>query len=113
MQFYTSVADAVDVPIMVQDCPQVVGYGLTAGMIAQMAERCSNIQYVKVGGAARVASDGSAARAKLGDRLAMLVGWGGIGFIEALERGAVGCMPGADAIGPMAQRLRALYGGRY
>ena len=40
---------------------------------------------------------------QVGDRLKMLVGWGGIGFIEALERGAVGCMPGADAIGPMRQ----------
>ena len=88
--------------IMVQDCPQVVGYGLTAGMIAQMAERCSNIQYVKLE-AQPAWPLMEALREQSGDRLAMLVGWGGIGFIEALERGAVGCMPGADAIGPMAQ----------
>ena len=102
VQFYTAVADAVDVPIMIQDCPQVVGYGLTAGMIAQMAERCSNIQYVKLE-AQPAWPLMEALREQSGDRLAMLVGWGGIGFIEALERGAVGCMPGADAIGPMAQ----------
>ena len=102
VQFYTVVADAVDVPIMVQDCPQVVGYGLTAGMITQMAERCSNIQYVKLE-AQPAWPLMEALREQSSDRLAMLVGWGGIGFIEALERGAVGCMPGADAIGPMAQ----------
>ncbi len=102
MQFYTAVADAVDVPIMVQDCPQVVGYGLTASAIAQMAERCANIQYVKLE-AQPAWPLMEALREHSGDRLAMLVGWGGIGFIEALERGAVGCMPGADAIGPMAQ----------
>ena len=60
VQFYTAVADAVNVPIMVQDCPQVVGYGLTAGMITQMAERCSNIQYVKLEAQARLAAHGSA-----------------------------------------------------
>ena len=54
-----------------------------------------------------------ALREQSGDRLAMLVGWGGIGFIEALERGAVGCMPGADAIGPMAQVYERYMAGRY
>lgn len=101
-QFYTAVAEAVDVPIMVQDCPQVVGYGLTANVIAQMAEQCPRIQYVKLE-AQPAWPLMEALKEQVGDRLKMLVGWGGIGFIEALERGAVGCMPGADAIGPMAQ----------
>lgn len=101
-QFYTAVAEAADVPIMVQDCPQVVGYGLSANVIAQMADQCPNIQYVKL--EAQPAWPLMEALKELaGDRLKMLVGWGGIGFIEALERGAVGCMPGADAIGPMRQ----------
>ncbi len=101
-QFYTAVAAAADVPIMVQDCPQVVGYGLTADIIGQMAARSPNIRYVKLE-AQPAWPLMEALRAQLGDRLEMLVGWGGIGFIEALERGAVGCMPGADAISPMAQ----------
>jgi 4-hydroxy-tetrahydrodipicolinate synthase len=102
VQFYGAVAQTVDVPILVQDCPQVVGYGLTAATIAQMAEQCSNIEYVKLE-AQPAWPLMEALRKQLGDRLRMLVGWGGIGFIEALERGAVGCMPGADAIGPMRQ----------
>lgn len=102
VQFYTTVAEAVDVPIMVQDCPQVVGYGLTASVIAQIAEQCPNIQYVKLE-AQPAWPLMEALKEQCGDRLKMLVGWGGIGFIEALERGAVGCMPGADAIGPMRQ----------
>jgi 4-hydroxy-tetrahydrodipicolinate synthase len=101
-QFYTAVAEAVDVPIMVQDCPQVVGYGLSANVIAQMADQCPNIQYVKLE-AQPAWPLMEALKDQVGDRLKMLVGWGGIGFIEALERGAVGCMPGADAIGPMRQ----------
>ena len=101
-QFYTAVAEVVDVPIMVQDCPQVVGYGLSAGVIAQMADQCPNIQYVKLE-AQPAWPLMEALKDQVGDRLKMLVGWGGIGFIEALERGAVGCMPGADAIGPMRQ----------
>ncbi len=101
-QFYTAVAEAVDVPIMVQDCPQVVGYGLSASVITQMAEHCANIQYVKLE-AQPAWPLMEALKEQAGDRLQMLVGWGGIGFIEALERGAVGCMPGADAIGPMRQ----------
>lgn len=118
-QFYAAVAGAVDVPIMVQDCPQVVGYGLSASVIAQMAEQCLNIQYVKLE-AQPAWPLMEALKEQAGDRLQMLVGWGGIGFIEALERGAVGCMPGADAIGPMRQvyerymagdiaRARAIY----
>lgn len=102
VQFYTAVAEAVDVPIMVQDCPQVVGYGLSAGVIAQMAEQCTNIKYVKLE-AQPAWPLMEALKEQAGDRLQMLVGWGGIGFIEALERGAVGCMPGADAIRPMRQ----------
>lgn len=101
-QFYAAIAEAVDVPIMVQDCPQVVGYGLNAGVIAQMAEQCPKIQYVKLE-AQPAWPLMEALNEQCGDRLKMLVGWGGIGFIEALERGAVGCMPGADAIGPMRQ----------
>lgn len=101
-QFYTAVAEAVDVPIMVQDCPQVVGYGLSASVIAQMAEQCSNIQYVKLE-AQPAWPLMEALKEQAGDRLRLLVGWGGIGFIEALERGVVGCMPGADAIRPMRQ----------
>ena len=99
-QFYAAVAEAVDVPIMVQDCPQVVGYGLSASVIAQMADRNPNIQYVNLE-AQPAWPLMEALKEQVGDRLKMLVGWGGIGFIEALERGAVGCMPGADAIGPM------------
>ena len=102
LQFYTAVAGAVDVPIMVQDCPQVVGYGLAANVIAQMADQCPSIQYVKLE-AQPAWPLMEALKDQVGDRLKMLVGWGGIGFIEALERGAVGCMPGADAIGPMRQ----------
>ncbi len=101
-QFYAAIAENVDVPIMVQDCPQVVGYGLTANVIAQMAEECPSIQYVKLE-AQPAWPLMEALKDQVGDRLKMLVGWGGIGFIEALERGAVGCMPGADAIGPMGQ----------
>ncbi len=101
-QFYAAVAEAVDVPIMVQDCPQVVGYGLSAGVIAQMAEQCPNIQYVKLEAQPSWPLM-EALKEQCGAQLKMLVGWGGIGFIEALERGAVGCMPGTDAIGPMRQ----------
>lgn len=101
-QFYTAVAEAADVPVMVQDCPQVVGYGLSAGVIAQMADQCPNIRYVKLE-AQPAWPLMEALKDQVGDRLKMLVGWGGIGFIEALERGAVGCMPGADAIAPMKQ----------
>ena len=119
VEFYTAVGNAVDAPIMVQDCPQVVGYGLTAGVIGQMADSCPNVQYVKLE-AQPAWPLMEALKEQAGARLQMLVGWGGIGFIEALERGAVGCMPGADAIGPMAQvyghymagdiqRARAIY----
>ena len=109
-QFYAAVAEAVDVPIMVQDCPQVVGYGLSAGVIAQMAEQCPNIQYVKLE-AQPAWPLMEALKEQCGDQLKMLVGWGGIGFIEALERGAVGCMPGADAIGAMRQVYDRYVGG--
>ena len=118
-QFYAAIAEAVDVPIMVQDCPQVVGYGLNANVIAHMAEQCPNIQYVKLE-AQPAWPLMEALKDQAGSRLELLVGWGGIGFIEALERGAVGCMPGADAIGPMRlvyehylagdfERARAIY----
>jgi len=102
VKHYVALAEAAAIPLIVQDCPQVVGYGISVDALARMAEASANIQYVKLE-AQPSAPLMNALKARLGDRLAMIVGWGGIGFIEAMQRGAVACMPGTYLLRPLVQ----------
>jgi 4-hydroxy-tetrahydrodipicolinate synthase len=101
-----AIADAADRPILVQDSPQVTGVTLEVGTLAAIAREVPLAVAVKseIPGALAKAS---AIRA---EGLELIAGWGGLGYLEQVDRGASGCYPGADlgpAIAAIDRSLRA------
>jgi 4-hydroxy-tetrahydrodipicolinate synthase len=90
--YYRQIGKAVSIPIMIQDAPQLTGVSMSPALWARLAEDVSTIRYVKAEGT----PGGPAITETLalcGGRVAMFSGWGGLGALDALERGAVGSMP--------------------
>jgi 2-keto-3-deoxy-L-arabinonate dehydratase len=107
--YFKVVADAIDIPIMIQDAP-MAGTALSAPFLAKMAQEIPNLSYFKieVGGTAsklreliRLAGD-----AVIGP----FDGEEGITLLADLDAGATGTMPSAlypEALGPIVRHYLA------
>ncbi len=96
VRHFCAVADAAGLPILIQDSPQVTGVTLDVPTLVAIAEANPLVVAVKseIPGAGRKAS-------AIGDSgLELVAGWGGLHYLEQVERGAVGCFPGCD-MGPV------------
>lgn len=93
--YYLQVAGAVDISIMVQDAPQLTGVSMTPALWADLARAADNIAYIKAEGTPQGVTI-SATLEQSDGRLQVFCGWGGLGIIDALERGAIGSMPAAN-----------------
>ena len=109
--FYRTVSDAIDIPIMIQDAP-VAGTPLSAPFLAQMAREIEHVSYFKI--------ETPQAAAKLCDLLALggdsIVGpWDGeeaITLLADLEAGATGAMTGGGYPDGIRQITDAWFAGR-
>ena len=92
---FGAIAEATGLPILVQDSPQVTGVTLEVSTLAAIA--------VAVPLAASVKSEtpgaGTKASAIRAEGLELIAGWGGLSYLEQIDRGAQGCYPGCD-LGP-------------
>jgi dihydrodipicolinate synthase/N-acetylneuraminate lyase len=93
---YVKLSEASDVPVMVQHSPHIPQYGhlkLEVEHLAEMAQRSSNIRYFKIEGPG--APDRMRAlKPLLPDGVKLFGGVGGISFLEELEVGVAGVIPG-------------------
>ncbi len=103
-----TIASAVDIPIMIQDAPQLTGVSMTPALWVDLARQAANIAYVKAEGTPQGATI-SATLAQSDGRLRVFCGWGGLGIIDALERGARGSMPAANFTDVFARIHAAWY----
>jgi 4-hydroxy-tetrahydrodipicolinate synthase len=92
LDYYGRIGAAAGVPLIVQDAPQLTGVAMSPALWARMAERIPTLRYVKVEGMPQGATI-SESRRLAGERLTVFCGWGGLGILDALERGAAGSMP--------------------
>jgi 2-keto-3-deoxy-L-arabinonate dehydratase len=106
--YYQAVADAIDIPIMVQDAP-VSGVSLSVEFLAQLAKDIPQVSYIKAempGAAAKL----RALIAQAGDALAgPFDGEESITLLPDLDAGATGTMPSAmipDALRLVCDRYR-------
>jgi 4-hydroxy-tetrahydrodipicolinate synthase len=90
--YYRQIGEAVSIPVMIQDAPQLTRVSMSPGLWARLSADVSTIQYVKAEGTPGGPVITETLRLSEG-RLAMFSGWGGLGAIDAFERGAVGSMP--------------------
>lgn len=94
VDYFHAIADAIDIPIMIQDAP-MSGTPLSAAFLARLAQEISHVQYVKV--------ESANAAAKLRQLIALageslpgpFDGEESITLIPDLEAGATGTMPSA------------------
>lgn len=107
--YFRAVADAIDIPIMVQDAP-VSGVGLSAAFLAGLAREIPQLSYIK----AEMPGAATKLRALIelaGDALAgPFDGEEAITLIPDLDAGATGTMPSAlvpDALRLVLDRYRA------
>lgn len=108
---FAAVAEAVEVPVVVQDSPQLTGVVMPPAFLIELARRAPNIRYVKIEGLSAGRSISVVVEA-LGPGFGVLCGWGGLGLLDALRRGACGCMPGADFAPALVAVYEAFEGGQ-
>lgn len=89
-----AVADAVSLPVMVQYAPGNTGVTVPPAAFAEVSERHPNVTRYKVectppGGYVSALLDAAP------DEVEVLIGSGGKQYVEALDRGAAGVVPGA------------------
>ena len=95
LQHVSAIAAAADLPLLLQDSPQVSGVTLEVATIASVAEAQPPLVAVK----SEIPGAGGKASAIHAAGLELVAGWGGLNYLEQLARGAVGCFPGCD-LGP-------------
>jgi 4-hydroxy-tetrahydrodipicolinate synthase len=92
--YYQRVGRAVEIPVIIQDAPQLTGVAMGPALWAELAEAVDTIRYVKAEGVPQGQTLTETIE-RSGGRLQVFCGWGGLSMIDALERGAVGSMPAA------------------
>lgn len=94
IRFFGQVADAVDLPIGVQNAPEYIGIGLSPAGIATLARQHENFTVLKGEGA--VLGVRAIIEATEG-RLSVFNGRGGLELIDNLRAGCAGMVPGAES----------------
>ena len=105
--YYKMISDAVSIPIMIQDAPLLTGVNIGAAQMARMAKECANVKLTKVE-APPTALKVTEVKQACGDSLVIFGGLNGHFFLEELQRGARGTMPGSDLM-PMFVNVWNLY----
>jgi 4-hydroxy-tetrahydrodipicolinate synthase len=91
---YRTVAEAVDLPIVVQDYPPACGYTLEAGLLARIAREVPAARTIKLEDPPTPFKTSRVLAAAGETRLSVLGGLGGVFLLEELLAGAAGVMTG-------------------
>ncbi len=109
LRFFGEVADAVDLPLGVQNAPQYLGIGLSNTGLAELCAQHENFKIVKI-------EDGPLALPPLLEetegKLDIFVGRAGLEALEVLRAGACGLIPGFESFDRMAELFDCLRDGR-
>jgi 2-keto-3-deoxy-L-arabinonate dehydratase len=110
LSYYQRIGQATPLPLIVQDAPQLTGVAMSPALWARMAEQIPTVRAIKVEGTPQ-GSTITETRELTGDHLGIFCGWGGLGILDALERGAVGSMPAPNFTALFVQIQRSYEGG--
>jgi 4-hydroxy-tetrahydrodipicolinate synthase len=91
--FFTSVAQSVSVPVVIQDAPEYLGVTVDPGTVHRAAEEAPNIVAAKL----ETGPEGIEHwRSALGQAFLVFGGNGGLFLLDCIRAGADGVMPGCD-----------------
>lgn len=94
LDYYRRVAGAAGRPLILQDAPQLTGVTMAPELWARMAREIPLLRAIKVEGTPQGTTISETRRLVAeSDQVAIFCGWGGLGILDALERGAAGSMP--------------------
>lgn len=86
---------AVDLPLMIQYAPETTGVPVDLEVFERLSVEVDNVDYFKIE-SRPPGGDVSRLLDRAGDRVDVLVGYAGQQMLEALDRGAVGVIPGSS-----------------
>lgn len=111
VHYYSQIADAVNIPIMLQDAPLLTNVAMPPALLARIAREVPGVRYAKVE-ATPTAPKFSALAALAGEKLRLFGGLNGNFYLEELGRGSRGVMPGSDMIGLFVRVWDSWHAGR-
>ena len=91
---YKALADAVDLPIVVQDYPPISGFSMEAGLLARIAREVPSARTIKLEDPPTPFKTTKILAAAGETKVAILGGLGGVFLLEELMAGAAGVMTG-------------------
>jgi 4-hydroxy-tetrahydrodipicolinate synthase len=109
-RYFSAIADAVDLPLIVQDASGYVGRPLPIGLYAKLlAEFGDRILFKPE--AAPIGPRLTALREATGGKARVFEGTGGMALVDSFRRGIAGTIPGADLVRGIVALWRALAAG--
>jgi 2-keto-3-deoxy-L-arabinonate dehydratase len=102
--YYESIAQAVSIPIMIQDAPAMTAVNMPSSLLADLCSRNEMIRFVKIE-APPTSPKISTFVEQVGDKGYAFGGLNGQFLMEELGRGSIGTMPGSD----LADRFSAIW----
>jgi 4-hydroxy-tetrahydrodipicolinate synthase len=91
---YKALAEAVDLPIVVQDYPPISGFAMEAALLARIAREVPAARTIKLEDPPTPFKTARILEASRATAVAILGGLGGVFLIEELQAGAAGVMTG-------------------
>ena len=91
--FYQRIADAIDIPLVVQDFPQASGVHMSPQFVSELADAIPGFQYLKLEDPPTPTKI-SRISELTGERLGIFGGLGGVMLLDELHRGGIGAMTG-------------------
>jgi 4-hydroxy-tetrahydrodipicolinate synthase len=91
---YKALADAVDLPIVVQDYPPISGFAMEAALLARIAKEVPSARTIKLEDPPTPFKTARILAAAGDTKVAILGGLGGVFLLEELMAGAAGVMTG-------------------
>jgi 2-keto-3-deoxy-L-arabinonate dehydratase len=109
--YYATIGDAVSIPIMVQDAPLMTQITMPPALLARMAREIPRVTMAKVEAPA-TAPKITQVVAQTQGSLLIHGGLNGQFYLEEMERGARGTMPGSDATRAFRRMHDAFHAGQ-
>ena len=111
LDHFRAIAEAIDLPLIVQDASSYVGQPLSTAFYATLLEAYGPEKILFKPEGDPIGPNLSALRDATGGRARAFDGSGGILLVDAFRRGIVGTMPGVDLLDGIVALWRALQAG--
>ncbi len=106
--YFAALADAVDLPLIVQDASAYVGRAIPLAVHVELLDRYGADKILFKPEAAPLGPNVSALREATGGAARIFEGSGGIALVDSYRRGVAGTMPGMDLLDAVVALWRAL-----